>query len=254
MPLTGTVLTTLAKPLIWVGKALAPFVKQLHAERQAGADSANINTALLDAQLEETLSRLQDIEAHESWLRELLQQAEGRYVRPEYLAKPSIRAWLSELGVRDDLKTLARARLLSRSVDQAPVKARLAERYSDHTGEAAQLATGPIDGVVRILCAGELAQASKGDLVVAGIVQESHEQISERFDTIEEKIGALLPDEIVTQVITQRAQEALDLILPRRSIPGVWASKRACSKNLSATSGRQMRSLSTIVWRAHSGA
>jgi tetratricopeptide (TPR) repeat protein len=206
-----------------VGKALAPLVKQLRAERKASGDSSNVNTALLDSGLDETLNRLQDVEVHSSWLNEVLQRLETAYVRPEYLAKPSVRDWLSETAVREDLKALARANLLPGSVDPAPIKDRLAERYSHHTGEVVQLAAGPIDTIVNILLAGKIVQASKGDLVVAGMVQESHEQISERFDAIEEKIGALSPDEIITQVITERAQAALDSFRPRRSIPGVNA-------------------------------
>jgi hypothetical protein len=143
---------------------------------------------LLDVPLEETLNRLQDIESHDSWWRELLQRAESRYVRPDYLAKPSIREWLSEATVRDDLKTVARGTLLPGSADQTAITARLAERYAHHTGEATPLATGPIEAIVNILLAGTLSRATKGDLVVAGMVQESHEQVSARLDTIEGKI------------------------------------------------------------------
>jgi hypothetical protein len=84
-------LSTLAKPLEAIGKAFVPLVKQLHAERQAGGDSATVKTTLLDAPLDETLNRLQDIAAHDSWWGELLQRAQTAYVRPEYLEKPSIR-------------------------------------------------------------------------------------------------------------------------------------------------------------------
>jgi hypothetical protein len=48
-------------------------------------------------------------EAHDSWWRELLQRAGTAYVRPAYLATPSVRAWLREAAVRNDLKALARA-------------------------------------------------------------------------------------------------------------------------------------------------
>ena len=75
-------LSTLAKPLISIGRALTPLVKQLRAERQAGTDSANLKTSLLDAPLEETLNRLEDVESHNSWWRELLQRVEAAYVRP----------------------------------------------------------------------------------------------------------------------------------------------------------------------------
>jgi hypothetical protein len=40
-------------------------------------------------------------------------------VRPDYLAKPTIRDWLNEAVVRDDLKTLALAALLPLSGNQA---------------------------------------------------------------------------------------------------------------------------------------
>ena len=216
-------LSTLAKPLISIGTALVPVVKQLRAERRAGADFANVKTALLDAPLEETLNRLQDIEAHDTWWRELLQRAESAYVRPDYLAKPSIREWLNEAVVRSDLKTLARASLLPGTVDQAAIRARLAERYAHYTGEAGPLARGPIEAIVNILLAGTLARGTKGDLLIAGLVQESHEQMSARFDTIEAKIGELSPDEIVTQTHTEKCQGVLDLILRRRSMPTVDA-------------------------------
>lgn len=216
-------ISTLAKPLISIGTALAPVVRQLRAERQAGADSPNVNTALLDTRLEETLNRLQDIEAHDSWWGELLQRAEAAYVRPEYLAKPSIRDWLSEAEVRDKLKTLARATLLSGLGDDAAIRGRLSERYSHHTGEAQPLATGPIDAIITILLAGALARATKGDLLVAGLVQVSHQNIAARLDSIEGKIGAVSPDPIVSQVHTETSKAALDLILRRRSIPAVDA-------------------------------
>jgi hypothetical protein len=123
-------LSLLSDTLIPIGQALAPFVKMLRAERQAGADSARVNTALLDGLFEETLNRLQDIESHDSWWREVLQRAQSAYVRPEYLAKPSIREWLTEAAVRDDLKALARAELLPGSAESAAITGRLAGRFS----------------------------------------------------------------------------------------------------------------------------
>jgi hypothetical protein len=201
-------LSTLSKPLISIGRALAPLIKQLRAERQAGTDFAHVKTALIDALLEETLNRLQDIEWHDTWWRELLQRAASAYVRPDYLAKPSIREWLSEAAVRSDLKTLARAALLSESVDQAGTTARLVERYAHHTGEAAPFAAGPIEAVVNILLAGTLALGTKGDLVIAGLVQQSHQQMNVRFDTIERKIGALSPNDDAIQAHTEKCQAA----------------------------------------------
>jgi tetratricopeptide (TPR) repeat protein len=216
-------LSALAKPLLTVGKALIPLVKRLKAEHQAGTDSANVKSALLDAVFDDTLNRLEDIEAHDSWWRELLQRAGTAYVRPAYLATPSVRAWLREAAVRNDLKALARVTLLPGSVDRAAIRRRLAERYARHTGEATRLARGRIDIVISILLAGMLALASKGELVVAGFIQESHTDLSARLGSIEGQIGALGPDEFVTKAITEKAQAALDSILRRRSIPTVDA-------------------------------
>src|SRR5271154_2197479 len=159
----------LADTLIPIAQALAPFIGQLREERRAG-NSARVNTALLDGLLEETLNRLQDIESHDSLWREVLKRAESAYVRPEYLAKPSIREWLTEAAVRDDLKALARAELLPGSEDSAGITARLAERYAVYTGEATRLASGPIGAIVSILLAGAFAPADKGDRLTAGLV------------------------------------------------------------------------------------
>jgi tetratricopeptide (TPR) repeat protein len=207
--------------LVPVGQALAPFVEQLRAERRAGGDSARVNTSLLHGLFEETLNRLQDIESHDSWWRELLQRAQSAYVRPEYLAKPSIREWLSEAVVRDGLKVLADTELLPGSANSAATKARLAERYAVHTGEASRLASGPIEIIVSILLAGALAHADKGDRLVAGLVQQSHQGIDAHLAVIETKIDALSVDETVIQVHSEKAEAALDLILRRRTVPTV---------------------------------
>jgi hypothetical protein len=208
IPMEPISLSTLGKPLISIGTALAPLVKQLRAERQAGANSTHVKAALLDAALEKTLNRLHDIEAHDTWWGELLQRAETKYVRPDYLAKPSIRDWLSEAAVRDDLKTLGLAALLPPSGDQAAIIARVADRYAHHTGEAAPLATGPIQAIVNILLAGTLAPGTKGDFVVAGLVQQSYKQMNARLDTIEGKIGALSSNDLVIQAHAEKCERA----------------------------------------------
>ena len=216
-------ISLLAKTLVPFAHALAPFIQQLRAERRAGGDSARLNTALLDGLLEETLSRLQDIEVHDSWWRELLQQAQCAYVRPDYLAKPSVREWLTEAAVRDDLKALARAELLAGSEDSPAITARLAERYAAHTGEALRLASGPIQAVVRILLAGAFARVDKGDRLVGGLIQASHATITAQLDTLGGKLDARPADPIVIQTHSEKAEAALDLILRRRSIPTVDA-------------------------------
>jgi len=114
-------LSTLAKPLISVGqflaKALMPHIRQLHAERRAGREFTPIQTDFLDTLFEETLNRLARIEANDAWWCELLQRTETAYVRPDYLAKPSIREWLSEAAVRGDFRSVARSKLIPTSLN-----------------------------------------------------------------------------------------------------------------------------------------
>jgi hypothetical protein len=216
-------ISLLADTLVPITQALAPFIQQLRAERRAGGDSARVNPALLDGLFEETLNHLQDIESHDGWWRQLLQRAQAAYVRPEYLAKPSIREWLSEAAVRSDLKAVARGELLPGSADLAATTARLAERYAVYTGEATRLASGLIGIIVSILLAEALAGAEKGDRLVGGLVQASYVAIAAQLDTLGEKLDARPADPIVMQAHSEKADGALDLILRRRSIPTVDA-------------------------------
>ncbi len=214
----GVSLSALSEPVMSIGSALAPVIKKLRAERRA-ADSARIDTQLLEGLLDDTLSRLHNIAAHDVWWRDLLRRAASQYVRPEYLEKPAIREWLSESAVRDDLKLLTRIQLLPGASEEASIKARLADRYSAYTGEAAPLAAGPVDAIVNILLAGALAPASKSDLLLAGLVQESAKRTTVQLSRIEEKLGALTGDRIVEDAHTEKATSALTLILRRRSLP-----------------------------------
>jgi hypothetical protein len=206
----------LASQLVAVGRSLYPLVKQLRDERNA-ANSATIQTELLDGVLDQTLGRLQNISAHDSWWRGLLQKAEAQYVRPEYLEKPAIQEWLSQVEVQDGLKVLARAQLLSGSVDEAFTKQRLADRYAAYTGEADYLALGPIEAIINILVAGALG--GKIELLVAGLVQESHAQTTTQLSRLEETLRTFTGDQIVVDAHTQNAESALSLVLRRRALP-----------------------------------
>ena len=55
-----------AENILRIGESLSPYIQRLRAERRASGDSGRVNASLLDGLLEETLNRLQDIEAHDS--------------------------------------------------------------------------------------------------------------------------------------------------------------------------------------------
>jgi hypothetical protein len=228
-PASSISLSILAKPLITLGsslaKAMVPHLRQLHAERQAGRESTVIHTDFIDSSLEATLSRLQQIEANDPWWHELYQRAAIAYVRPDYLAKPSVREWLTEDAVRHDLKALARGKLLPGSPDEALIRERLASRYAFHTLEAPQLATGPVDAVVNILLAGVLAPLGKETRFLAGLVHDATNQIvshvDSRFQAVEQRLDTRPAHEIVDH--TQTCQSKLTRILQRRSLPSIDA-------------------------------
>ena len=170
-------LSAAAKPLLEVAKMLAPHIKRLQAERDAGTDSSPVGTDLLEGPLDAILDRLANIDKHDSWWRGLLQWAQSQYITPDYLSKPSVREWLSEPDVRRDLKALVRASLLPTSEDSSPTIRRLAERHAGRTGEAMQLAIGPIDAIVNIAVASVYSPASGGDRLVAGLFQEGFSRL-----------------------------------------------------------------------------
>ena len=111
-------LTALAKPLLTVGKALIPLVKRLQAEHRAGADFANVKSALLDAVLDDTLNRLEDIEAHVC-PDEVAASRTGLNVRPAADTK-IVDAWVSA-NSGDVVGGLARLRNLDTLDDVQPV-------------------------------------------------------------------------------------------------------------------------------------
>ena len=77
-----------------------------------------------------------------------------QYVAPNFLMKPALQEWLVVESVADDLKAIALGRIMATPDDEASLRDRLAQSYSNRTGEAAGFAAGPIDAVVAILVAG----------------------------------------------------------------------------------------------------
>ena len=65
---------------------------------------------------------------------------------------------MQENKSREDLKSLAKEKILMGEAGNNPeTHSRLAESYSNHTGESSDLADDPIDVVVAILVAGYIA-------------------------------------------------------------------------------------------------
>ena len=74
--------------------------------------------------------------------------------------------------------------------DESAIRARLAERYSDQTGEAAALAAGPVDVVVACMTAGLLASLSSENRPLAGMIQAVGGEVSDIRQELREALPA----------------------------------------------------------------
>ena len=197
---------------------------RLYKERQAGQGVANSKS--IDVTLNETLERLQGGSIDDSWWRKVWLQYNQAYIAPDFLKQPSLQEWLADEQVAEDLKSLAKEKILMGETGNNPeTHSRLAESYSDHTGESSDLADDLIDVVVAILVAGYIASVPSDLRPLAGLMQESNVQINTRFDHLEEIV---LPGVATTNthpVITNYAEQELSNILSVRIYDAKCARK-----------------------------
>ena len=105
------------------------------------------------------------------------------------------------------------------------IRGRLAHSYSDRTGEASDLADGPIEVTVAILVAGYIASIPADQRPLAGMLQEMFGSVHERFDRLEETRLPILSDPIIQQVHTHKAEEELSRILMLRALDPLRARR-----------------------------
>ena len=159
--------------------------------------------SLMDELLNETLDRIRGGSIDSGWWQSLLDRFGQQYIAPDFLRKPALQEWLSEEPVANDLKTIATWRIMATAQDEAAPRDRLAQSYSNHTGEALYLAAGPTDAVVAILVAGYIEAIGADQRAVAGMVQTGFSQIGDRLDHL---IQSRSP---VTDLVTRHAHSEL---------------------------------------------
>ena len=197
---------------------------RLYRERQAGQEPARSN--LIDDTLNETLERLQGGSIDDSWWRNVWLLFSQDYIAPDFLVKPAVQEWLAGEQVAEDLKSLAKEKILMGETGNNPeTHSRLAESYSNHTGESSDLADDPIDVVVAILVAGFIASVTSDLRPLAGIVQESNVQINTRLDHLEENVLSAVATTNTHPVITNYAEQELSNILAVRTYDAKCARK-----------------------------
>ena len=162
----------------------------------------------MDGVLNETLDRIRGRDIDTTWWRGLLQAYVQQYVAPDFLTKPALQEWLIEDSVGIDLKALATARIMASNGAQVDIHGRLAQNYSDSTGEAHHLASGPIDVVVAILVAGYI-QAIPGDQrALAGLAQTGFLQTARSIENLRETLSPRA-DLVTRQAHTELARKEL---------------------------------------------
>ena len=157
----------------------------------------------MDELLNETLNRIRGSSIDSGWWQSLLDQFGQQYIAPEFLRKPALREWLAEELVANDLKAIAMWRIMATAQDEAALRDRLAQSYSNHTGEAFHFAAGPTNAVVAILVAGYIEAIGADQRAVAGMVQTG-------FSRIDERLGHLIQSRSpVTDLVTRHAHSEL---------------------------------------------
>ena len=203
--------------------ALQPFSERvrrdwtrLRAERQAGQIPILRPTALLDEELTATLNRIRQVGRDAGWWRGLLDSLGHAFITPDFLKKPALREWLNEEEVCGDLKLLATGWIIDSDGDESIVRERLAKRYAEKTGEAEQLASGPIDVVTAILVAGYMSAIPGEQRAFVGILQAGNDRVVAAVEGLGRSLSGL-EDPILRRSHTEEASNGLTDILLLRS-------------------------------------
>ena len=193
------------------------YLRRLHAERRAGQMPLLQPSPIVDELLTGTLDRVRGGNVDSGWWLGLLDQMGQQYVAPDFLTKPALLEWLVDESVVDDLKAIALGRIMATAGDEGPLRDRLAQSYSNRTGEAANFAAGAIDAVVAVLVAGYIESIPADQRAVAGMVQTGFSRTDDRLDRLIQSMSSLI-DPITRDAHTERASKELARILTLRAV------------------------------------
>ena len=101
-------LSTIARPLASVARALWPHLRRVYQERQAGQMPFSVDTDVLEHGVDATLDRLCGGNIDETWWHNLLNRIGHPFVAPDFLRMPALQEWLADGQVQSDVKALAR--------------------------------------------------------------------------------------------------------------------------------------------------
>ena len=109
--------------------------------------------------MDQTLDRLRGGDIDDQWWRRILDKFGQEYIAPDSLRSPIWQKWLADTKVTDDLKLLAKERIMGRGQD-LEARIRLTQSYPDRTYEIHPVEVEPMDAVVAILVAGYINSIS----------------------------------------------------------------------------------------------
>ena len=170
----------------------------------------------MDESLNETLTRIRGGRIDPGWWRSLLDRVGQQYVAPDFLMKPALLAWLHDDSVENDLKAIAAWRIMETAEDEAALRDRLAQCYSNRTGEALYLAAGPTEAVLAILVAGYIAAIRPDQRAIAGMVQAGFSRLDDHLGHLSRTISPTA-DPITRQAHTEYAIKELARIRTLRA-------------------------------------
>jgi hypothetical protein len=211
-------LSTIARPLASVARALWPYLRRVYQERQAGQMPFSVDTDVLEHGVDATLDRLCGGNIDETWWHNLLNCIGHPFIAPDFLRMPALQEWLADEQVQSDVKALARQRILGADEDDPETQTRLRRAYAAVTGEDERLADGPIAVVLAILAAGYVGSIAPQLQPIAGMIQASTQQHREQFSTLQRILNERGPDHHVVAAHSEQAERALSLLLKQRSL------------------------------------
>ena len=171
----------------------------------------------MDELLNETLGRIRGSSISSVWWESLLNRFGQRYIAPDFLGKPALQEWLADESTANDLKTIATWRIMASAQDEAAPRDRLAQSYSNRTGEAHYFAAQHIDVVVAILVASYIGAIRTDDRATAGMLQTGFSWIDQHFDRLSQAISPVA-DPVARKAHTEYAEKELAQILALRGI------------------------------------
>jgi hypothetical protein len=211
-------ISSFAKVLIPVAKALSTKVRRVYKEHQAGKMPFEATDDLLENGMEETIHRLVNGKTDDVWWKKTLDTIGHKIISPEFLRIHAVREWLSAPKVQTDFKVIARDHIMGKDDYRQETLKRLRQTYADKTGEDERLADAPVEVIVAIITAGYFGSIRPEIEPVVGMIQDHARETNKAFHKIDNRLKELGPDNYAVQNHNNIAQKDLYKLLKRRSL------------------------------------